>query len=362
MPSPRLTWFDAHLDLGALAVCGRDLTAPLDPAMTPWPPASVTLPSLAEGHVRFALGTIFLEAGGAGPEGYAVGDAEMAHRRARAQLEAYLTWRDRRLIAIDLPAVLKSPPGLGEVRGGMGVSHVVPIPLRERIARLPNVPALHVGILIEGADPIRTPEELSWWKSQGVVAVGMAWAKPSRYAGGNSTDTGLTDLGRELVKEIDRLRVVHDVSHLSDRALAELFELTDRPVIASHSNCRSLLGDPSNQRHLTDAAIREITRRGGVIGLNLFSKFLREGLGDSGRASITDGVRHVEHVCDIAGNRSSVGLGSDMDGGFGASRLPEGIDRPADLRLLAEALSDAGWNDDDIRGFAWENWGRFWGG
>src|SRR5262245_25324705 len=112
-----LTWFDAHLDLGALAVCGRDMMAKLDPAMKPWSPASVTLPSLAEGRVRFALGTIFLEAGGKGPEGYPEGDIEVANRRARAQLEAYLTWRDKKFLAIDLPSVLRSPQGVGEIRG-----------------------------------------------------------------------------------------------------------------------------------------------------------------------------------------------------------------------------------------------------
>jgi membrane dipeptidase len=356
------TWFDAHLDLGTLAVCGRDMMAPLDPAMEPWPPASVTLSSLAEGRVRFALGTIFLEPGGGGPEGYPEGDFETAHRRARGQLEAYLTWRDKRFLAIDMASVLRSPQGIGEIRGGMGVAEIVPIPLRERAARLPATPALHIGLLIEGADPIRSPEELAWWKSQGVVAVGMAWAKPSRYAGGNTSQGGITDLGRELVKEMDRLGVVHDVSHLSDRAMSELFALTDRVVVASHSNSRALLGDSSNQRHLTDVAIHEIARRGGVIGLNLYSKFLRAGLGEGGRATIEDCVRHIEHVCEIAGDRRHVGLGSDMDGGFSAARLPEGIDRPADLRRLAEALSAEGWSEDEVRGFAWENWGRFWGG
>lgn len=356
-----LTWFDSHLDLGAIAVCGRDMMAPLDPAMEPWSPASVTLPSLAEGRVRFALGTIFLEAGGAGPEGYPEGDADTAFRRARAQLEAYLTWRDKRLLAIDMASVLKSPQGLGEIRGGMGVAEIVPIPLRERIARMPPTPPLHIGILIEGADPIRSPDDMAWWKQQGVVAVGMAWAKPSRYAGGNGTQTGITDLGRGLVREMDRLGVVHDASHLSDRALAELFDMTNAPVIASHSNCRTLLGDPTNQRHLTDESIAEIARRGGVIGLNLFSRFLRSGLEDDGRASIEDCVRHVEYICEIVGDRRHVGLGSDMDGGFSAARLPQGIDRPAHLVKIADALSARNWSDDDIRSFAWENWGRFWG-
>jgi membrane dipeptidase len=198
-----------------------------------------------------------------------------------------------------------------------------------------------------------------------VVAVGMAWAKSSRYAGGNSTDLGLTAAGRDLVRAIDALEMVHDASHLCDRALGELLAATDRAVIASHSNCRALFaGTPEgqNQRHLTDAAIAEIGRRGGVIGLNLYSRFLSPACDERGRATVEDCVRHIEHIAGVMGHRRGVGLGSDMDGGFGADRLPAGINRPRDLSLLIRALSAAGWSDHETAGFAWRNWAEFWAG
>jgi membrane dipeptidase len=165
-------------------------------------------------------------------------------------------------------------------------------------------------------------------------------------------------MGRDLVKEIDRLGIVHDVSHLSDRALDELFSLTQRPVIASHSNCRSLLGDPANQRHLTDRAIREITRRGGVIGLNLYTKFLNAATNDAGRCSIDDALAHVEHICEIAQSRAHVGLGTDMDGGFAANRMPDGMNRPTDLQRLIDGLQTRGWSEPDIDGFMHANFVR----
>lgn len=363
-----MTWFDAHLDLAYLAVSGRDMLAPLDPSVAPHPPAAVTLPSLREARVRFALATIFTERDGAGREGYPGDDAERAHLAGRAQLEAYLTWQDQRSIALDLSHIFRADPEVGEVRAGMGVAEVIPPSIEARVARLlrsPNGAGLHAGILIENADPIRSPDELPWWRDRGVAAVGMAWAKPSRYAGGNSTDLGLTPLGRGLVRAMDHLGIVHDASHLSDRALRGLFEATGRPVIASHSNCRALFQgtpDETNQRHLTDAAIAEIGRRNGVVGLNLFSRFLSPACQDAGRATMDDCVRHIEHISGIMGHRRGVGLGSDMDGGFPASRLPIGINRPSDLGLLIRALSAAGWSDEETAGFAWKNWANFWAG
>src|SRR5690606_17412153 len=134
------------------------------------------------------------------------------------------------------------------------------------------------------------------------------------YAGGNATGGGLTDIGRELVRRMDDLGIVHDVSHLSQQALDELLEMTDATVIATHSNARALMGE--GERHLSDEAIREITRRGGVVGLNLYSAFLAPGLGEAGRATVDDCAGHIEHICEVAGTRRQVGLGSDMDGGF----------------------------------------------
>jgi membrane dipeptidase len=134
--------------------------------------------------------------------------------------------------------------------------------------------------------------------------------------------------------------------------------------MASHSNCRALVdspGQPPNQRHLTDAMIRAIAARGGVIGLNLYSPFLIRGGSRERRATVAEAVDHVEHVCAVVGNRACVGLGSDMDGGFSASKLPEGLDLPRDLTKLAEELNRRGWSDADIEGFAWGNWARFWG-
>ncbi len=338
-----MEWFDAHLDLAYLAETGRDMHVDPAEARGRHSPASVTLPSLAEGGVRRVLATVFTEPvpdpGAPGAEtgafAYPIGNADAAYVCGMRQLKLYHAWHDAGVI--DLPAR----------RGGGGSG---------------RTPAIRAGILVENADPISTEDDLPLWVEGGVVAIGLVWTRRGRYASGNQVPSdeagsGLTAEGRGFARAMDALGVVHDASHLNDRSLDDLLGATDRMVIASHSNSRALM-DGRNQRHLTDDAMREIARRGGVIGLNLCSSFLDQACAKSGRATIGDAVRHVEHACEVIGDRRHVGLGSDMDGGFPASRLPEGIDLPGDLLKLAEALRDRGWSDGEIAGFAHGNWDR----
>ncbi|MBW3589648.1 MAG: membrane dipeptidase, partial [Actinobacteria bacterium] len=165
----------------------------------------------------------------------------------------------------------------------------------------------------------------------------------------------LTEAGAELVAALDELGIIHDVSHLADEAADGLLEKTDRPLVASHSNSRRLM-DGKDQRHLTDELAGEIGRRAGVIGLNLCTRFLTM---QDRRATIEETVAHVEHFAEIMGHRRGVGLGSDMDGGFGADQLPAGISEPGDLALLSGGLAAAGWNEEEVSGFASGNWLSF---
>ncbi|MEQ8850520.1 MAG: membrane dipeptidase [Phycisphaerales bacterium] len=339
-------WFDAHLDLAYLAERGRDMHAPLNDCRGPLQPAAVTLPALRDANVRACLGTIFTEAtkqggpndGPVGPYAYDLGNADAANRAGQRQLKLYQAWA-----AGD--AITRMPR-----RGSHDAA---------------TTDTIQLGILMECADPILAPDDLTEWASAGVVAIGMAWWHESRYAGGNGSDNaGLTDLGRALIPVMDEHNVTHDLSHLSQRATDQLLERTDAPVIASHSNCRALLpGD--NHRHLADDTIREIARRGGVIGINLVRNFLDPTLAASkdpipGDATIDQVCDHIEHACEVAGDRRHVGLGSDMDGGITADDLPNGIDTPSDLHKITDALAARGWSSDDLDAFAFGNWARFW--
>ena len=329
--------FDGHLDLAYLAEIGRDMHAPLKQCRGTLLPASITLPSLADGNVRGCLGTIFTELSEEdSPEGlqlggfqhtYPPGDAEAAHRAGLRQLKLYHAWRDAGVIDL-LPNQGDAP--------------------------------LALGILMEGADPIRNAEEVAWWAEQGVIAVGLAWALGSRYASGNSQKSGLTAEGRDVVRAIDDAGVIHALSHLSDAAMDEVLDLAKGRVMASHSNARALLGG-SNQRHMRDESIAEIARRGGIIGINLYAAFLDPSFDKSKkRPPLQTALDQVLQTASIAG-KDAVGLGTDMDGGFDAAQLPAGVNEPSDLHALLAMLRDEGWSEAEVTGFAFDNWARFLG-
>ncbi|MEQ9096407.1 MAG: membrane dipeptidase [Phycisphaerales bacterium] len=329
--------FDGHLDLTYLAEIGRDMHAPLAQCRGTLLPAAVTLPSLKDGNVRGCLGTIFTEMTeqdspqalqlGGFQHTYPSGDAEAAHRAGLRQLKLYHAWRDAGVIDL-LPNTGNAP--------------------------------LQLGILMEGADPIENADQVAWWGEQGVIAIGLAWAMGSRYAGGNSQETGMTAEGRDVVRAIDAAGIIHDLSHLSDKAMDELLEMSGGRVVASHSNARELLGG-TNQRHLRDETIAEIARRGGVIGINLYAPFLDPEFDkEKKRPPLRTALEHVLHVAEIAG-RDKVCLGTDMDGGFAATDLPEGVNTPNDLHKLLDLLRSEGWSEAEVAGFAGGNWARVLG-
>jgi membrane dipeptidase len=329
-------WFDAHLDIAYLALAGRNLGTH-DPALAggPHPPAALTIPALQRAGVTRVLATIFTEAIEPGkpcaePQQYAQGDAASAARCGRAQLDWYA----------------RHAPDLG-----LGLSAQASTPLR-------------ADLLVECADPIAGAHELAHWHAAGVRAIGLTWVGQGRYAGGNAVRTGLSGDALPLLLEMARLGIVPDVSHLSDRSFDDLCEATGARIIASHSNARALLGEAAhgvNQRHLRDAQIRAIAQRDGVIGLNLFSAFLDPSCRASGRATVAQAIDHVEHVCMLTGSHAHVGLGSDLDGGFAADRLPAGINSPTDYERLADELRRRGWSDGQIAQFAHANWERVFG-
>lgn len=371
MVSPARPIFDAHLDLAYLAELGRDMTGPLVEGMPPHPPAAVTLPELASAGVRACLGTIFLEATDAPKPGdepvcYPPGDAKEAYFKAVNQLNRYHLWRRMGLLEFFSDSAPSPRRGEGGGEGSSSVSESKAAPHPD--APRPPSPQwgegapIKLGILMEGADPIIEPHHLSFWAGRGVVAIGLSWAVESRYAGGNTASAGVSTLGRELLAEMARLNIALDLSHLSQRAVYDALDRTDVRVCATHSNCRALLGEKNNpawQRHLDDDTIKAIAARGGVIGLNLYKPFVQWPLAEGARPAIAGAAEHIDRVCQLTGSAQHSGLGSDLDGGFGATGLPEGIERAAHLPRVLEALSARGYTDADVDAIAFGNWARF---
>jgi membrane dipeptidase len=323
---------DAHLDLAfnATPERGRDprMPASQQPACGD-EIATVGLPDLAAGNIGLICATIFCwPADGEGPNGYR--NSEEARQRALSELEWYQRCVDENLLRL--------------------VRTSADLPVR---SAKPQAAIL----LLEGADAIRTPADVREWFDAGVRIVGLAWHR-TRYAGGTGAPGPLTDEGKTLVKEFDRFGIIHDASHLAEQSLRDLLELSDGPIIASHSNCRAIVGE--GDRHLSDEMISAIAQRGGVIGINFYEKFLLpKNQHGKHRATLADVVDHVRHICDLAGDAAHVGIGTDMDGGLGREQIPVEIKTSADLPKMAHALSLSGFGDSDVKGIMGENWLRF---
>jgi membrane dipeptidase len=319
---------DAHLDLAYNVTRGRDPRMPAEQQpIAENEIATVGLPDLRGGGVGLVCATIFAEPESQRKAGYRT--PEQAERAATEQ------WRWYQSAAAE--------------------GHVCII-TDKRDAFFSNPAAnrqLPCILLMEGADPILAPKDAETWFQRGIRIVGMAW-KQTRYAGGTGAPGGLSAAGRELARELDRLGVIHDASHLAEAAFWDLLELSSGPVIASHSNCRAIV---PTDRQLSDEMICAIASRGGVIGINFFYKFLLppDEIGTR-RATLADVVRHVSHICELTGTTRHVGLGTDMDGGLGRNEIPEEIRTSADLPRLAEALSESGFSDSDIQAIMGRNW------
>lgn len=191
---------------------------------------------------------------------------------------------------------------------------------------------------IEGAEAIACdPGRLEEAYEAGVRMISLTWNHSNALAGSCQTGEGLTGQGREFFRRAQRLGMLVDVSHVSDRAFWELCELAERPIVASHSNARALCSHP---RNLTDDQFRALCDLGGTAGINLFRAFLSDG-----PATVEDVCRHIDRFCDLGGP-DHVALGGDLDG---CDELPAGIDSVADYGKIAAALEARGYGEDALQ-------------
>ena len=217
--------------------------------------------------------------------------------------------------------------------------------------------------LMEGADGIRNPDELREWHELGLRIIGLAWAG-TRYCGGTREPGPLTEDGRRLLKAMADFNFTLDLSHMDEQAALEALDFYEGPIIATHVNCLALLPGFSTNRHFSDHAMRKIIERGGVIGavpLNTFLKTDWKRQGGSRREEVPLDVvaAHIDHVCQLAGDASHAGIGSDFDGGFGLQSVPPEIDTIADLQKLYPLLIARGYSKTDVENILGGNWLNF---
>ena len=172
----------------------------------------------------------------------------------------------------------------------------------------------------------------------------LGWNEKNILTGSHLTGGGLTDAGREYVRECQRLGILVDVSHISDEAFWEIMEITEAPIVASHSNLRSVCG---HSRNLTEDMYRAICETGGTAGINLCPPFLAEE--NAGLDHICD---HILRMLELDPTGTHISLGGDLDG---IDALPAGFEGVQSWNTVADRLMERGLDEKTIRNIYWNN-------
>lgn len=306
---------------------------------------TVALPEMRTGRVALCFATLLARSTGHATPNLDYGSPLQAYAVAQGQLAYYRALQDA-----------------GEIRLVNNLTD-----LNEHIAgwqtwekdTSQTQPRLGLVISMESADPILKPDQLSAWKEAGIRVIGPAHYGLGRYAGGTSTELGLTPDGLTLLREMENLRLILDLTHLSDQAFWQALGIFNGVVLASHNNCRARV---PHQRQFDDAQLRAIIERDGVIGAAFDNWMIRpgwvRGANDNPQVMMADVIDHIDHVCQLAGNSQHAAIGSDLDGGFGREQSPSDLDTIADLQKIPEILSERGYTEADIESILHGNWLR----
>lgn len=212
---------------------------------------------------------------------------------------------------------------------------------------------------IEGAEAIGPDlEELQTFHDRGLRSLGPVWSRPTifgegvpfRYPSTGDIGAGLTEAGKRLVRECNRLKIMIDLSHLNEKGMDDVAALSDAPLVATHSNAYEIC---PHARNLTDRQLRQIADSDGMVGINLASGFLRPDGQMNSDFELDVLLRHLDHLIKILGE-DRVGLGSDFDGAL----VPRDIGDCAGLPNLRAAMTDHGVGSELMTKLTHGNWLR----
>ena len=323
--------FDCHLDLSMNATeWNRDLTLPigkireLEKDLFDKPDrgnATVCLPELIKGNIGLCVATLISRY--VKPNNPLPGwnSPEQAWAHAQGQLAWYRTMEDK-----------------GEMVQISDVKSLV-----KHIEKWNNNSIKKIGYILslEGADSIINIDYLHNLYDEGLRAIGPAHYGPGTYAFGTGSSGGIGKKGKELLKEIEKLNLILDVTHLCDQSFWETLDNYNGNLWASHSNTRTIVPD---ERQFSDDQIKELIKRGAVIGM-AFDAWMMIPKWERGISNpvqkkllIENIVDHIDHICQLTGSSNHIGLGSDLDGGFGKEQCPLDLDTIADLQKLDLSL------------------------
>ncbi|MDQ0966012.1 membrane dipeptidase [Flavobacterium sp. W4I14] len=346
---------DAHLDLSMNALeWNRDLTKNIadinkrEAGLTDKPDRSngtVSLPELRKGNIGLVVATQIAR--------YVAPDNHLSGwhspEQAWAQTQGQLAW-------------YKAMEDAGEM---FQVNNLESLEQHLELwndGRVSDKKPVGYILSLEGADSLVTVGHLEKAWQNGLRAVGPAHYGPGRYAQGTNATGKMTTIGRELLKEMERLKVILDATHLCDDSFWDALSRFGGPVWASHNNCRSLV---NHNRQYSDEQIKELIKRDAVIGGALDAWMMVPGWErgiskpEAMNCNLEVMIDHVDHICQLAGNTNHVGIGSDLDGAFGKEQCPYDLETIADLQKIPALFKKRGYTDTDVENLMHGNWLRF---
>jgi membrane dipeptidase len=348
--------FDAHLDLSMNALeWNRDLRQPLEKVRErdghyddkpDRGKGTVSLPEMRKGNVGLCVGTLIARY--VKPENRRSG--WHSPEQAWAQTQGQLAWY----------GAMEEAGELKQIRTRADLDRHFSL-WTGSSGKTDGLPIGYV-LSLEGADSILSMRHLERNYEKGLRALGPAHYGPGTYAQGTDATGGIGTKGRELLKEMQRLGIILDATHLCDDSFWEALDHFSGPVWASHHNCRALV--PHN-RQLSDEQIKTLVQRGAVIGAVFDAWMMIPGWQrgktspESAGLTIAEIVKHIDHICQLAGNSRHCGIGSDLDGAFGFEQTPADLKSIADLQRLPDALSARGYKAEDIENIMHRNFIRF---
>jgi membrane dipeptidase len=215
---------------------------------------------------------------------------------------------------------------------------------------------------LEGADSLVGLDYLEKAYESGLRAIGPAHYGPGRYANGTDASGVMKKQGLELLKKMEELNIILDATHLCDDAFWQAMDHFHGAVWASHNNCRALV---DHNRQFSDEQLKLLIQRGAVIGGAMDAWMMVPGwvrgqsTPENKDCKLEKLVDHMDHICQLAGNAAHIGIGSDLDGGFGKEQCPYDLETITDLQKIPALLKKRGYTGDEVLGVMHGNWLRF---
>lgn len=351
--------FDAHLDLSMNALeWNRDFRKSIseirerEQGLTDKPDrgkGTVCFPEMRRGQIGLCVATQiarYVKRGNPLPGWH-------SREQAWAQTQGQLAWY----------RAMEEQGEMVQIKDRAGLENAVQLWQSALQSDLPTerLPICYI-LSLEGADSILSMSHLEKAFEDGLRALGPAHYGLGIYAQGTDATGGLGPNGKDLLREMERLGIILDATHLCDDSFREALDVFHGPVWASHSNCRALV--PHN-RQFADEQFKELIKRGAVIGGALDAWMMIPGWIKKKTTPQETGLKlekiidHIDHICQLAGNANHCGIGTDLDGGYGREQSPGDLDTIADLQRLPEMFARRGYSQDDIEKIMHRNFLNF---